>query len=323
MTDGDPGGARTRGFLHPPNSAWNGMSGGPVIVRDHLVGVVVEHAPRTGRLLCAPLTLLEPEREWPQWGPGVPDPQRWWRLLGVPDHAAAPVLPGNGASAAWLDDLRAVHDELRQNPRVPEAARRPGTFAIQLYEVLERAFATADPQDPGAAAQRIHTELTRSEAAEPVYRVAASRPSTRASCASCSTSWPGCTRPSRRCPGRAPGCGTGSRRPHRGCRPARGDAAVADGHAGRPTDGRAGGRRARPARPDRPGRPAPGRGPAGPADRPAAQRRVGTTGGAGTEAGQRDLRLRSGRVPGAAAADRPRGGRLGARRHDDRPGPGT
>ncbi|MEU7751318.1 serine protease [Micromonospora sp. NPDC049171] len=176
VTDGDPGGARTRGFLHPPNSAWDGMSGGPVIVRDHLVGVVVEHAPRTGRLLCAPLTLLEPDRAWPQWGPGVPDPQRWWRLLGVPDHAAAPVLPGNGASAGWLDDLRAVHDELRQNPRVPEAARRPGTFAIQLYEVLERAFATADPQDPGAAAQRIHTELTRSEAAGPVYRVAASRP---------------------------------------------------------------------------------------------------------------------------------------------------
>lgn len=76
-------------------SAWSGMSGGPVISDGRLLGVVIEHAPREGQstITMAPISLLERRRDYPQWGAGVADPGAWWRRLGVAGVDDLVVLP--------------------------------------------------------------------------------------------------------------------------------------------------------------------------------------------------------------------------------------
>jgi hypothetical protein len=83
------------------DSAWSGMSGGPVISGGRLIGVVIEHAPREGQssITIAPLSLLERHPGYPRWGPGVSDPGAWWRRLGVDSLAGLIVLPAPVASA--------------------------------------------------------------------------------------------------------------------------------------------------------------------------------------------------------------------------------
>ena len=76
-------------------SPWAGISGGPVIAGGLLLGVVSEHAPRSGpgSLTATPVTAITPDHRHPQWGPGVTDPKAWWKRLGVSDPASLTVLP--------------------------------------------------------------------------------------------------------------------------------------------------------------------------------------------------------------------------------------
>ena len=66
-------------------SAWSGMSGGPVVAEERLLGVVIEHSLAEGSsaITVVPLTALEADPAQPGWGPGVPDPAVWWRRLAV------------------------------------------------------------------------------------------------------------------------------------------------------------------------------------------------------------------------------------------------
>jgi tetratricopeptide (TPR) repeat protein len=66
-------------------SPWSGMSGGPVVAEERLLGVVVEHSLAEGSsaITVVPLTALEANPAQPRWGPGVPDPAAWWRRLAV------------------------------------------------------------------------------------------------------------------------------------------------------------------------------------------------------------------------------------------------
>lgn len=79
-------------------SPWSGMSGGPVVAEERLLGVVVEHSLAEGSsaITVVPLTALEADPVQPRWGPGVPDPAAWWRRLavdGVADLNSVPTLP--------------------------------------------------------------------------------------------------------------------------------------------------------------------------------------------------------------------------------------
>ena len=66
-------------------SPWSGMSGGPVVAEERLLGVVIEHAlaEGTSAITVVPLTALEANPARPLWGPGVPHPAAWWRRLAV------------------------------------------------------------------------------------------------------------------------------------------------------------------------------------------------------------------------------------------------
>ncbi|MCI3220879.1 hypothetical protein GXP76_01510 [Streptomyces sp. NP-1717] len=71
-------------------SPWSGMSGGPVVADERLLGMVVEHALAEGAstVTVLPLTALEADPDRPRWGPGVPHPAAWWRRLGAVDGPA-------------------------------------------------------------------------------------------------------------------------------------------------------------------------------------------------------------------------------------------
>lgn len=66
-------------------SPWSGMSGGPVVAEERLLGMVVEHSLAEGSsaITVVPLTALEADPVQPLWGPGVRDPAAWWRRLAV------------------------------------------------------------------------------------------------------------------------------------------------------------------------------------------------------------------------------------------------
>ncbi|WP_333754119.1 trypsin-like peptidase domain-containing protein [Streptomyces sp. IBSBF 3352] len=88
-------------------SPWSGMSGGPVVADERLLGVVVEHALAEGSstVTVLPLTALEADPDRPRWGPGVPDPAGWWRRLGAVDGPAH-LQPVPAPSATHAADLR-------------------------------------------------------------------------------------------------------------------------------------------------------------------------------------------------------------------------
>ncbi|WP_460071329.1 trypsin-like peptidase domain-containing protein [Streptomyces sp. YKOK-I1] len=88
-------------------SPWSGMSGGPVVADERLLGVVIEHALAEGSstVTVLPLTALEADRDWPLWGPGVPDPAAWWRRLGAVDGPAH-LQPVPAPSATHAADPR-------------------------------------------------------------------------------------------------------------------------------------------------------------------------------------------------------------------------
>ncbi|WP_406083516.1 serine protease [Micromonospora zamorensis] len=94
------------------DSAWSGMSGGPVIAGGRLLGVVIEHAPREGQssITMAPLSLLEPHHDHPMWGPGVRDPGAWWRRLGVTGLAELVRLPATTPDPAVASDVELSSD---------------------------------------------------------------------------------------------------------------------------------------------------------------------------------------------------------------------
>lgn len=71
---------------------WSGMSGAPVFVEDCLLGVVSSHTPRQGasEVTVVPLTALEPDPAYPQWGHGVGNPDQWWERLGVRGRRTCP-----------------------------------------------------------------------------------------------------------------------------------------------------------------------------------------------------------------------------------------
>ncbi|WP_406375717.1 serine protease [Streptomyces sp. NBC_00647] len=80
-------------------SPWSGMSGGPVVADQRLLGVVSEHGLPEGAsaLTVVPLTALEADPQRPRWGPGVTDPGSWWRQLGVEGVQDLDPLPRNEA----------------------------------------------------------------------------------------------------------------------------------------------------------------------------------------------------------------------------------
>jgi Trypsin-like peptidase domain len=83
-------------------SEWSGMSGAPVVAAGHLLGVVIEHAPREGRsaVTAVPLSALEFDPAHPGRGPGVRDPAAWWSRLGVSGLGDLRLLPARPQRAA-------------------------------------------------------------------------------------------------------------------------------------------------------------------------------------------------------------------------------
>jgi hypothetical protein len=83
----------------PGESPWSGMSGGPVVAEDRLIGVVVAHSLAEGSssITVLPVTALEANPAHPLWGPGVPDPAAWWRRLAVGGPADLHLLPTPGS----------------------------------------------------------------------------------------------------------------------------------------------------------------------------------------------------------------------------------
>ena len=100
-----------------PESPWSGISGGPVIARGHLLGVITEHAQRAGAgsLTVTPLTAISPAPDPSARSPGVSDPQAWWARLGVSGPDDLTVLPARPmrAEPAYQATLRSMGRALR------------------------------------------------------------------------------------------------------------------------------------------------------------------------------------------------------------------
>lgn len=156
-------------------SQWSGISGAPVIVDGRLVALVTEHSPPAGpsRLSATPLSLLDPDPRWPEWGPGVSDPAAWWARLGVDDPARLPALPAESVPSEWIDDLRALAEELEEltSEDLPRAARKPASFAVQAHEALLAAFGDLTEPDFDEAARRLQQIVTAPDSASSVYGV--------------------------------------------------------------------------------------------------------------------------------------------------------
>ena len=156
-------------------SQWAGISGAPVIVDRFLVALVTEHSTRTRstRLAATPLSLLDPDPQWPQWGLGVADPAAWWARLGVDNPARLPVMPPEAVSTAWIEDLRALADQLDEltSDHLPRSARKPAGFAVQAHEALLAAFADLTEPDFAEAARRLQRAVARPDSGESVYGV--------------------------------------------------------------------------------------------------------------------------------------------------------
>ena len=120
----------------PNRSQWSGMSGAAVFAAGRLVGVAAEHVPRAGdsAIIAVPLTAIEADPAHPRWGPGVPDPHRWWQHLAAEAGIAALVsLPAPQEApyrATIRQHLRALH------ARMPRLIGR----TTELAEIAE--FAT-------------------------------------------------------------------------------------------------------------------------------------------------------------------------------------
>ncbi|MBB5081507.1 S1 family peptidase [Nonomuraea endophytica] len=128
-------------------SVWSGMSGAAVLVGDHVVGVISEHAPRQGvsDLTIVPITLIDT----------LPDATTWWELLGLTsgqlltlprlkeDTASGP-SPGQSLEAVTNPFLLEIHqaidlDEHPGLPPLPAYVRR--RHDRELAAAVERALA--------------------------------------------------------------------------------------------------------------------------------------------------------------------------------------
>jgi WD40 repeat protein len=120
-----------------PQSQWSGISGGPVVAGDYLLGVVSEHAPRSGpsSLSITPLTAISFDPAHPGWGPGMDNSDSWWRCLGIDGPGSLTVLPRR-AQAPYMATLRAMGRAWRS--RLPRLEGREA----ELEEII--AFATSD-----------------------------------------------------------------------------------------------------------------------------------------------------------------------------------
>jgi WD40 repeat protein len=103
-------------------SAWSGISGAPVLVANRLLGVVCEHLPKQGAVTFVPLTALHHDEKRPLWGPGVADPQAWWKLLEAPGGLRNLVAFPPVREAWYLAKLR--HSERALRARMPRLEGR-------------------------------------------------------------------------------------------------------------------------------------------------------------------------------------------------------
>lgn len=109
----------------PKGSSWAGMSGAPVLCQGHLVCVVSEHAGKAGTssVTLVPLTALEHDPAHELWGPGVPDPDRWWSALGVSRAEGLLELPrASDREPAYLATVRAIARRTALSDRAEEVA---------------------------------------------------------------------------------------------------------------------------------------------------------------------------------------------------------
>lgn len=122
-------------------SPWSGMSGGPVVAGERLVGVVIEHllAEGSSAITVVPLTALEADPGRPRWGPGVSDPAAWWTRLAVrgvtdlePVRASSPTgSPGGRRTPAYLAQVTRIapaglHERERELNELARFCTAPG-----------------------------------------------------------------------------------------------------------------------------------------------------------------------------------------------------
>ena len=91
---------------------WSGMSGAPVFVEGCLLGVVSSHTPRQGasEVTVVPLTALEPDPAFPQWGRGVGNLDQWWERLGVSGRTDLSEFPARQVQPepAYMNQIRHI-----------------------------------------------------------------------------------------------------------------------------------------------------------------------------------------------------------------------
>ncbi|MFJ4620773.1 trypsin-like peptidase domain-containing protein [Streptomyces sp. NPDC088812] len=99
------------GRVQAGESPWAGMSGGPVVAEECLLGVVVEHAPAEGTsaITVVPLTALEADPDRPRWGPGVADPGAWWRRFAVEGPADLRPVPTPQPGSGHAQESRSAY----------------------------------------------------------------------------------------------------------------------------------------------------------------------------------------------------------------------
>lgn len=122
-----------------PLSQWAGISGAPLIVDEFVIGVVTEHPTRMGRstLSATPLTLVDAIEAHRDWGPGVTNPEQWWRALGVVDNVA-PRIPGPTVPVpTWCRELSAMEEACSAaSTGLADPMSQASVFAVQAHDVL-------------------------------------------------------------------------------------------------------------------------------------------------------------------------------------------
>ncbi len=132
------------GLAGAEKSPWSGMSGGPVVAEDRLVGVVTEHSLPEGSsaLTVVPLTALDADPAHPLWGPGVPNPAEWWQRLGASDPACVQPVPAPTGTPVGAGERPSAYLSQVERIAPAELAGR----AAELGELTE--FCTAQDGKP-------------------------------------------------------------------------------------------------------------------------------------------------------------------------------
>jgi hypothetical protein len=130
-------------------SEWSGMSGAPVVADGCLIGVISEHAPREGSsaITAVPLSALEHDPAYPDWGPGVQNAAEWWARLGVPGIAGLRRLPSPQAPRHREKNEAAARDAGGADPGGSGRVTLSGAERRQLLAALSDAFHTQSQID--------------------------------------------------------------------------------------------------------------------------------------------------------------------------------